>query len=64
MRHIWRASHKKFFRLKHLLIQYFPVALSLMFLLVYAESNFVSVLNLWLQLLSDQKFFSTENNLS
>ena len=41
--HNWRASLKKFCRLKILLIQFFPVALSVIFLLVYAKCNFDSV---------------------
>ena len=41
--HNWRASLKKFCRLKVLLIQLFPVALSVIFLLVYAKCNFASV---------------------
>ena len=43
MRHNWRASLKKFCRLKVLLIWFFPVALSVIFLLVYAKCNFASV---------------------
>ena len=42
--HNWRVSLKKFCRLKVLLIQFFPVALSVIFLLVYAKWNFASVL--------------------
>ena len=34
MRHSWRASLRKFCRLKVLLIQFFPIALSVIFLLV------------------------------
>ena len=43
MRHNWRASLEKFCRLKVLLIQFFPVALSVIFLLVYAKCNIGSV---------------------
>ena len=39
MCHIWRTSLKKSCRLKLLLIQFFPVALSVIFLLVYAKCN-------------------------
>ena len=42
--HNWRASLRKFFRLKVLLIQFLPVALSVMFLLAYAKCNFASEL--------------------
>ena len=39
----WRASLKKFFRIKVLLIQFFQVALLVIFFLVYVKCNFVSV---------------------
>ena len=42
----WLASHKKFSRLQVLLILFFPVALSVIFSLVYAKCNFASVLNI------------------
>ena len=52
MRHNWLASlsncvdsHKKFCTLKLLLIQFLPVALSVIFLLVYVN-NFASLFNL------------------
>ena len=44
MHHNWRASRKKFCRLKVLLIQFSPVALSVIFLLVYAKCNLSSEL--------------------
>ena len=44
--HNWLASLKKFCRLKVLLIQFFPVALSVIFLLVYSKCNFTSVLKI------------------
>ena len=44
MRHNWRASLKKICRPKVLLIQFFPVALSVTFLLLDAKCNFASVL--------------------
>ena len=40
--HNWRSSFK-IGMLKVLLIQFFPVALSVIFLLVYAKCNFASV---------------------
>ena len=43
MRHNWLASLKNFWRLKVLLIQFFPVALSVICLLVYAKCNFAFV---------------------
>ena len=49
MRHNWRASLKSFCRLKVLLIQFFPVALLVIFLLVYAKCNFASVLTAFFQ---------------
>ena len=42
MSHNWRASIKKFCRFLVLLIQFFSVALSVIFLLVYAKCNLVS----------------------
>ena len=42
MRHNWRASLEKFRRLV-LLVQLFPVAQSVIFLLVVAKYNFASV---------------------
>ena len=45
MRHNWRASLKKFGRQHVLLVQSFPVVLSVIFLLVFAKWNFASVLN-------------------
>ena len=45
MRHNWLASLKKFCRLKILLIKFFPVALSVIFLLLDAKCNFASVLD-------------------
>ena len=44
MRHNWRGSFEKFCRLKVLLIQFFPVALLVMYLLVYAKCNFAFVI--------------------
>ena len=46
--HSWRASLKIFSILKVLLIQFFPVAFSVIFLLVYAKCNFASVSKLLL----------------
>ena len=43
MRHNWLAWLKKFCRLKVLLIRFLPVALPVIFLLVYAKYNFASV---------------------
>ena len=50
MRHNWRAPLKIFCRLKVSLIQFFPVALSVLFLLVYAKCNFASMFEIWLTL--------------
>ena len=43
MRHNWRASLRKFCSFTH---QFFPVALLVIFLLVYAKCNFASVFKL------------------
>ena len=43
MRHNWRAPLKIFCRLKVSLNQFFPVALSVIFLLVYAKCNCASM---------------------
>ena len=44
MRHNWRVTLETFCRLKFILNQFFPVALSVIFKLVYAKCNFASVL--------------------
>ena len=59
MRQNWRSSLTEFCRLKDILIQFFPVALSVIFLLVYAKCNFASVL-MFLIFLFDFRFFSLE----
>ena len=44
MRHNWRVTLETFCRRKVILIQFFPVALLVIFKLVYAKCNFASVL--------------------
>ena len=55
-----RRSLKKLCRFKLLLIQFFPVALLVIFLLVYAKCNFASVLKVVLESVS---YFFLYNDL-